>query len=205
MGLMDVITVTRAKTYKGASYLAYGSLASFPGELESVINPTTYALAAGLTALCPTTPDGVAITRSEEVTDGIEIDQKNYNLDEGEPESWGMEVSATLLDTTVDAIKVIWETPDPVAVSGSSVSQQRLPIGAPAAATERELYVIQEDATNGRLRVFAFRKAVVQVDSEVNIQSSDAAGLPATWRIRADATIAEHHGPYGFIFEEDAS
>ena len=205
MGLTDNITITRAETYKGAAYVVYGSLASFPGELESVINPTTYALQAGLSALCPTTEDGVAIGRTAEVSDGIAIDQKGYNLDEGEPTGWSQQVSFSLLNTDVDQLAIVWSTPDPVAVTGSVVNQQRLPLGAPQSFTERQLYVVQEDITTGRLRVFAFRKAVPQVDSEMNIQSEEASGAPVTFKIRADSTIAEHHGPFGFIFEEDVS
>ena len=55
------------------------------------------------------------------------------------------------------------------------------------------------------MRVFAFRKAVPQVDSEMNVQSEEASGAPVTFKIRADTTLADHHGPFGYIFEEDAS
>jgi len=205
MPLKDSITVTRSTVYKGPSYIAIGELASFPGELESVIHPTTYALQSGIVAVAPTTEDGVTIKRTAEVGDGIAIDQKAYNLDEGEPDGWEMEVSFTLLNTDVDFLKYVWGTGDPMAVSGSVVSQQKLPLDAPTSFTERELYIIQEDAKTGRMRVFAFRKAVPQPDSEVNVQSSDGSGAPATFKCRADTTItADHHGPFGFIFEEDA-
>jgi len=203
MGLVSQITIDRDDVWKGASYLAYGNLASFPGELESVINPTTYALAAGLTALAPTTEDGVTIRRATESEDGISIDQKNYNLDEGEPGSTTMEMGTTLLDSTVDVLQIVWGTPAPVGVTGSVVDQARLPLNAPASWTERELYVIQEDAKTGLMRVFAFRKAVPNVDAELNIQRTEATGLPTSFKLRADTTLADHHGPYGFIFEED--
>ena len=204
--LKDSITVTRNETYKGPSYIAIGALASFPGQLESVIHPTTYALEEGIVAVAPTTEDGVTIKRSAEVGDGIAIDQKAYNLDEGEPDGWAMEVSFTLLNTDVDYLRYVWGTGDPIAVSGSVVTQKKLPLDAPTSFTERELYIIQEDAKTGRMRVFAFRKAVPQPDSELNVQSSDGSGAPATFKCRADTTItADHHGPFGFIFEEDAT
>jgi len=203
MGLVSAITIDRNDVWKGSSYLAYGNLASFPGELESVINPTTYALANGLTALAPTNEDGVSISRSTESEDGIPIDQKNYNLDEGDPGDTAMEVGTTLLTSNVDVIKIVWGTPDEVAVSGSLVNQKRLPLNAPSTYTERQVYVIQEDAKTGRLRVFAFRKTVPNVDSEMNIQRSEATGLPSAFKLRPDTTLADHHGPYGFIFEED--
>lgn len=204
MSIKDSITVTRDNTYRGPSYIAIGDLASFPGELESVIHPTTYVLESGIIALAPTTEDGVSIKRTAEVNDGIPIDQKAYNLDEGEPDGWTMEVSFTLLNTDVDFLKYVWGTGDPMAVSGSVVEQQKLPLDAPTTFTERELYIIQEDPKTTRMRVFAFRKAVPQPDSELNVQSSEASGAPATFKIRADTTIlADHHGPFGFVFEED--
>jgi hypothetical protein len=203
MGLSDNITITRSETYKGTAYVLIGSLASFPGELESVINPSTYAVTAGLVALCPTTEDGVTVGRTAEVSDGIAIDQKSYNLDEGEPTGWAQTVGFTMLNTDVDFLKYVWATDDPVSVVGSVVNQKRLPLGAPTSFTERELYIVQEDITTKRLRVFAFRKAVPQTDSELNAQSEEAAGASASFKCRADTTLADHHGPFGFIFEED--
>jgi len=204
MALIDSITVTRNKTFKGASYVAYGTLASFPGALESVINPTTYALVGGLTALCPTSEDGVALTRSADSQDGFAVDQKTTMVDEGEPENWAQEVSFTLLDSTVDVLAVVWEAGTPATIVGSAVTQKRLSLGSPASYTERQLYIIQEDPVTLRMRVFAFRKAVPQVDSEMNIQRTDAAGVPVTFKCRADTTQAEHRGPFGYIFEEAA-
>jgi hypothetical protein len=205
MGLVDNISVTRNEVYKGASYLVLGSLASFPGELESVINPTTYALAAGLTAYAPTTEDGVTLSRTAEVSDGIAIDQRKSNLDEGEPDSWEMEAGTTLLKTDAAALAVAWELGTVESHTGSVVSQTVTPISAPTTFTERQLYIIQEDAKTGRLRVFAFRKTVPQPDGDLNIQSEEAAGLPTTFKIREDTDIAAHHGSFGKIFEEDAS
>ena len=204
MSLRSAITVTRSKTWKGPCYVAVGNLDSFPGELETIIHPTTYAFNGSLTVMCPTTTDGATINRAAEVDDGIAMDQKASPMDEGEPTSWSMEATLTLLDTTVEMFKIAWETPDHVVVSGSVVGQKRLPIGAPDAFTERELYIVQEDPKTGRMRAWAFREAVPQVDSEINVQTEEATGLPVTFRIRADPTIAEHHGPFGFEFEEDA-
>jgi len=205
MGLVDNISVARNEVYKGASYLVLGSLASFPGELESVIHPTTYALAEGLTAYAPTTEDGVTLNRSAEVSDGIAIDQRKSNLDEGEPDAWEMEAGTTLLKTNAAALAVAWELGTVESHTGSVVSQTVTPISAPTTFTERQLYIIQEDAKTGRLRVFAFRKAVVQPDGDLNVQSEEASGLPTTFKIREDTDITAHHGSFGKIFEEDAS
>jgi hypothetical protein len=191
--------------YKGSGILAIGSLASFPGELESVINPTTYALGAGLTIYAPTTEDGVTLNRTAEVSDGIPIDQRKANLDEGEPDAWTMECNVTLLRTDSAMLAIAWELGTVEDLSGSVVEQTVTPISAPSTFTERELYLIQEDAKERRLRVFAFRKAVPQPDSDLNAQSEEATGLPITFKLREDTSVSEHHGSFGKIFEEDAS
>ena len=205
MSLIDNVSVTRNQVYKGSGVLALGTLTSFPGELETVINPTTYALGNGLTIYAPTTEDGVTLNRTAEVSDGIAIDQRKANLDEGEPEGWSMECGVTLLRTDAQALAMAWELGTVESVTGSVVSQTVTPISAPATFTERELYLIQEDAKTGRLRVFAFRKAVPQPDGDLNAQSEEASGLPITFRLREDTSVAEADGSFGKIFEEDAS
>jgi len=205
MSLVDNVSVTRNEVYKGAGILAIGSLASFPGELESVINPTTYALGAGLSFYSPTTEDGVTLNRTAEVSDGIAIDQRKANLDEGEPDGWSMECSVTLLKTDAATLGMAWELGTTEDLSGSVVKQTVTPISAPATFTEQELYLIQEDAKTGRMRVFAFRKSVPQPDGDLNAQSEEASGLAITFKLREDTSVAEHHGSYGKIFEEDAS
>lgn len=205
MSLIDTISVTRNQVFKGPCYIAYAPTStSFPGELESVINPTTYALDAAWTEICPTTEDGATLRRSVEVFDGIPIDQKKSNLSEGEPDSWTQEVTFTPVNTTTDVLQIIWAAGDVQAVTGSVVNQQRLPLSAPATFTERLLAVIQEDPETTRMRVAVFRKAIPQVDSEMNIQDSEASGAPATFKCREDTTIGAHHGTFGVILEENA-
>jgi hypothetical protein len=205
MSLVDNVSITRNQVYKGSGVLAIGSLASFPGELESVINPTTYVLGSGIAAYVPTSEDGVTLNRTAEVSDGIAIDQRKSNLDEGEPEAWSMGLGTTLLRTDAAMLKIAWELGTVEPLVGSVVSQTVTPISAPSTFTEQELYLIQEDAKTGRLRVFAFRKAVPQPDGDLNAQSEEASGLPVTFKLREDTSVAAHHGSYGKIFEEDAS
>ena len=205
MSLIDNVSITRDQVYKGSGILALGTLTSFPGELETVIDPDTYALGSGLTIYAPTSEDGVTLNRTAEVSDGIAIDQRKANLDEGEPDGWSMELSTTLLRTDAAALAVAWELGTVENLTGSVVDQTVTPISAPATFTEQELYLIQEDAKTGRLRVFAFRKAVPQPDGELNAQSEEATGLPVTFKLREDTSVAERHGSFGRIFEEDAS
>lgn len=205
MSLIDTISVTRDDVFKGPCYIAYAPVAtSFPGALETVINPTSYALDAAWTAICPTTEDGATLRRGVDLSDGIPIDQRKTNLSEGEPDAWTQEVSFTPLDTTAGVLEVIWAAGAAQAVSGSLVEQQRIPLSAPATFTERLLAIIQEDPETGRMRVAVFRKAIPQVDSEMNWQDSEAAGAPATFKCREDTSVGAHHGTFGVILQEDA-
>jgi hypothetical protein len=208
MGLTDNITVTRNNVWKGACQIAVStaSYTSFPGELESVIDPNTYALAAGLTALGATSEDGVVLRRSAELSEGIPIDQRRTSLDEGEPESWSMETELTIMETHLDNLQIAWEGEDIQSIAGSVVSQRMMPLSAPATFTERMLFIIQEDYKTGRLRVGALRRTTPMVDgSEMNMQSESASGVPVKLKIKADETVAAHHGSFGKVFEEDAS
>ena len=208
MGLADNITVTRNNIWRGTCLVAVStdSYTSYPGELESVINPTTYQLAAGLQALGATTEDGVVLRRSADLSEGIPIDQRRFNLDEGEPEGWTMEAEMTLLETHLDNVKIAWEGSDIENITGSVVNQRRLPLGAPESFTERMLFIIQEDPKTSRLRVGAMRSTTPMVDgSEMNMQSEEASGLPLKLKVQADESVAEHRGPFGNVFEENAS
>jgi len=207
--LIDSVTITRTNIYKGAARVLVddgtGTFASFPGELETVINPTTYVAAGGLTDLGPTTEDGVMIRREAEIDEGIPVDQRATNLDEGEPESWAMEAETTLLHTDLDTINIAWQAGTKRNISGSVVEQSSLDLDAPTTFTERMAFIVQEDGQNGRMRVFAFRAAVPAVDgSEMNIQGNEATGLPLKLKLRADESIDAGSGQFGKIFEEDA-
>jgi hypothetical protein len=213
--MIDSITVTRDSIYKGPGRLVASdpdTLTSFPGALESIMNPaspvagTAYALATGWIDLGPTTEDGIILRREAELSEGIPLDQRRANLDEGEPENWLMELETTLLHTDLDNINKTWEagTKRTIAASGSNVAQHSLDLDAPANFTERMAAVIQEDPKSGKLRAFAFRNAIPQVDgSEMNIQENEATGLPLKLKLRMDESISEGSGQFGKIFEED--
>lgn len=213
--LMDAISVTRTKIYKGACRLVYADpniYTSFPGRLESVMQPsspadagaTAYELVHGLYDVESTTEDGVVLRRVAELSDGIPIDQRAFALDEGEPESWDMEAECTLLNTSQEMLQVVWElgTLTAQTADATHVAAHRLSIGAPSTFTERMAFLIQEDPKSGKLRIFAFRQAKPQVDSELNLQKTEATGLPLTLKLDADPAITDDD-PFGCIFEED--
>jgi len=204
--MIDSVTVTRSKIYKGASRLVVddqtGTFSSFPGAFDSVMSPTTYVLESGLTDLGPTSEDGVTIRREAEVSEGIPIDQRESNLDEGEPEKWAMEAEATLLHTDLDTFQVAWEGGTKRTIAAPT-AQHSLDLDAPSVFTERMAFFIQEDVKESKLRLFAFRKAIPQVESEVALKGSEATGLPIKFRLKADETVAEGSGQFGKIFEID--
>jgi hypothetical protein len=213
--MIDRITVTRDEIYKGAARLVVSDpdvLTSFPGRLESVMQPsapisgTAYELASGWDDLGPTTEDGIAIRREAELSDGIALDQRKTNLDEGEPEDWSMEAESTLMHTSLENFQKAWQggTLRAFAQDGSHVAQHALDLDAASSFTERMAAFIQEDPKSGKLRVFAFRTAIPQVDgSEVTLQSGEATGLPLKLKLKADPAISEGSGQFGKIYEED--
>jgi hypothetical protein len=214
--MIDSMTVTRDKIYKGSGRLVVSdpdTLTSFPGALESVMNPATpadggtaYELASGWIDLGPTTEDGITLRREAELSEGIPVDQRRANLDKGEPENWNMGLETKLLHTDLDNITKAWEagTKRTIAASGSNVAQHSIDLDAPGSFTERMAAVIQEDPKSGKLRVFAFRDTIPQVDgSEMVVQEGEATGLPFKLELRLDETVSEGSGQFGKIFEED--
>jgi hypothetical protein len=215
--MIDEITVTRNEIWKGAARLLISDptlVTSFPGALESVMNPGTpadggaaYALASGWNDLGPTTEDGITLKRSAETSDGIALDQRRYNLDEGEPEGWEMNAESELLHSSQQNFVYAWEAGGirAIAGSGSNVAQHRLDFDAPSSFTERMFAAVQEDPKTERLRVFVFRKVVPEVDGEVQLSSEEETALPVAFKLKADPSISEGQGQFGRMYQEDAS
>lgn len=212
--MLDGMTVSRNEIYLGAARVVISDptvLTSFPGRMESVINPaspisgTAYALASGWVDLGPTTTDGVTIDRSADLSDGIEVDQRGANLDQGEPDTWEMSLELTLLHTTLDNFNYAWAAGTHRAhAAGAQVAQHSLTIDAPTSFTERMLAAIQQDKNRDQMRVFVFRKAVPQADSDTTLSKSEPSELPCTFTLRLDSAISEGSGQFGIIYEEDA-
>jgi len=212
--MLDNMTVSRNEMFKGAARVVISDpdvLTSFPGRMESVINPAVpisgdaYALASGWVDLGPTNTDGVTIGRTADLSDGIEVDQRNANLDEGEPDSWEMTAEMTLLHTTLDNFNYAWAAGSSRAhAAGAQVAQHSLTLDAPTTFTERMLACIQQDQKRDQMRVIVFRKAVPQADSEMVMTKTDPSELPCNFTLRIDPSIAEGYGEFGVIYEEDA-
>lgn len=209
--MIDAITIDEDRIYKGAARLVQRVSTNFPAKLEDVMNPAVpaagvaYALASGWIDIGATTDDGVKLARSVKLTDGIKIDQRNVNIRKGDPDTWEMGLEATLLETSLENFQIAWAagTLATLAVSGTRVAQHSLSLDGPASLTERQFAFAQEDPTTGKLRVFAFRKAMPVVDSDTTAKSGDPSTLPLKMDLQTDTNIAVGAGQFGLIFEED--
>lgn len=212
--MLDGLTIDRNDIYKGAARVVVSDpelLTSFPGRLESIINPSVpasgvaYALATGWVDVGPTTEDGVTLTREAETSDGIVLSQRAAALDEGEPETWNMSAEMTLLETTLERINMAWAagTLKTHASDGTHVAQRSLTMDAPTTFTERMCAIIQEDEKTGTLRAFAFRKAIPNVDgNEMTFHGDDPTDLPFNLTLKADLDIGQGYGQFGVVFSE---
>lgn len=207
--VLDAMTITRNNVFRGAARCVYAASAkAFPTKIEDVIDPSTYALASGWSDLGPTNDDGFTVRRSVEVFDGIAIDQLKTNLDEGEPESWSMEAETTIMDTSLEKMAIVWQggTLETISAGTGTIAQHALPLDAPTSFTSRRLAFIQQDEKTARLRVFAFRDAIPQVDgSDLKMTSGEGSPLPTKFKLKRDTAIALNAGQFGKVFQEDVT
>jgi len=199
--------VSGARIWKGAAPLLYANAGtSFPGEIESVINPTTFALGSGWNDFGGTTQDGVTITREFEGSDGIEVDQLAYTIWDGEPDEWSMMLAASLLETDPDNLAIVFELPTAVDHSGTSVEQKHVAFSAPTSLTTRMIAAVQQHSENENLRVFVFRDAKPTPDSrEMVLAKTEGTAAPVEFELEADTTVADADGPFGMLYRENAS
>lgn len=205
--VLDAMTISRNSVFRGAARAVYAAAAkTFPTKIEDVIDLSSYALASGWSDLGATNDDGFTLRRSVEVFDGIPIDQLKVKLDEGEPETWSMEAECTLMETTLSKMQIVWQggTLETIAAGSGTVAQHALPLDAPVSFTSRRFAFIQQDAKTERIRVFAFRDVIPQVDgSDLKMSANEGSPLPSKFKIKMDTSIAIDAGQFGKVFEED--
>jgi len=207
--LTSVMTLDENKVYRGPSRLVYGRIGlTEPTKIEDVIDPDTFVLTSGYNDWGFTSEDGVTITRETEPFDGIPLDQRKTNLYEGEPEDWSMSLSCDMVDADLSTLIRNWELGELTALASEAgrVAQKKTTIGAPQALTERRLVVLQADNKTSRLRMFWFRKTIpMQESSETQIYDGGAAMVPLSMKLDQDLDVTDANGPFGLIFEVDAS
>lgn len=190
--LMDGV-VDDTKVYKGAGRALYAASVAdggpaFPTKIEDVIEPTTFVLASGWHDFGATTKDGVSVTRTLELEDGVETDQLTTTILGGAPKTWKGQVKLTMLHTDLDSLVIGFESPAKEAVAdGEAGAQYVLKVGTPTALTERQLAVVQRHSQVNKYRMLAVRRAMLApVDLEIALKSSDAAQLALTFDMTAD-------------------
>lgn len=168
---------------------------TFPNLLEDIIDPTTWALQTGWEDFGPTSDDGFEITREGDRTEGVPIDQRDFNLGGGNYEGVTMGGTCTVMYTDAETLKIKWElgsTTDIPAVTGATpnVHQTRTKIGNPSTPTRRRLAVLQQQA-NGMLRAFVFRLASTELGGSVVLKKGDPEGTEVTWVFEPDLAITD--------------
>jgi len=203
--LVDLVPVDRDDVFKGAAMIASRVSTTVPTKLEDLINLTSFAIASGFVDLGGTSEDGVTITRTASLTDGIKVDQRKVALDKGEPETWEMSLACNLIDTTYASLvsALQYGTVTALGAQGGQVAQHQVSVDAPAAFTEKQFVVFQQDVKSLRTRAWWFRKAIPAVDGEMALKSADPTTVPFKLTINTDSTVAEGSGQFGLYFEED--
>lgn len=217
MGMLTGI-VSESKVWRGAARILYAAVSqSFPGKLESIIQPavpkdphaTAFALGTGWHDWGATSRDGVSITRSFEAEEGVETDQSPASLFGGQPSTWAASLAFTLMHTDPDSLALAWELPVKRSYALNSagpdykVAQTYSKFSAPSELTERRIAVIQEHPTSGKLRAFVFRKAALSAEaSELLVARSNASSVPVSMVANPDTAVAEDQDMFGGVFDE---
>ena len=199
--------VSEPKIFKGAARVVYADIMQpFPTKIEDVIDPTTYALAAGWHDLGATTRDGVRVIRGLEKDPGVEVDQVASNILLGAIRRWTGRVSMSLLHTDIDTLILCFETGAKTTTSAGAgvVAQDIIQVGSPPTLTKRRLAVIQKHSVTDFLRMLVFRQASLAAeDIEVPFQSDEVSVLPVTFELEADLTQPDAENLFA-VFEQTA-
>jgi len=210
--------VDSAKVWRGAALVLWADeTQSFPGKLESVIQPKTpndphatqYAIGSGWNVMGGTTTDGVTITREFEGQEGVEVDQLTTPLFQGDPTGWTMQVSFSLLHTDPSSLKIGWELPaiETIAANTSGpdykVAQKKAKFSAPSLLTEYRLAVVQQHPSTEKLRCAVFRRARLLPEAkEMSMSKADASAMPMTFSCQPDTAVAQSADIFGALYEE---
>lgn len=207
--MIDAITVTRNKIFKGAARVVARVSTTVPAKLEDIMQSAAgsspYTLASGWIDLGPTSEDGLSMTRSASLSDGIKVDQRVTALDKGEPETWEHGAECTLMHTHYTNLVYALEYGTTTALGADTgrVAQHKVAIDAPDQFTERQFAFIQEDIKSNLARAWWFRKVIPAVDGEIALKATEASGVPLKLTINQDETVSEGDGQFGLLFEED--
>ena len=198
--------VAESKIYKGASRVVIAPATadggpSFPSKIEDVIDLSMFVVASRWTDLGATTRDGVKVTRTVEMEEGVDTDRLAASILKGYPKKWEGQASFTWLHTDVDSLKIAFEADEPSAVEGSEGDQKELKFGSPTSLTERQFCVIQKHSRTNKYRMIALRRVIKSAEEiELAFQSEDATRVAMAFDMLADTGQAVGSN-FGSVFE----
>lgn len=186
--------VDDSKVYKGAGRVVYAATVAdggpaFPEQIEDVIDCESFVLASGWNDFGATTRDGISVTRSLELEDGVETDQLSTAILSGTPKLWKSQMKLTMLHTDLASLALGFESPAAEAVGVGEGTQYKLKVGTPSSLTERQLAVVQRHSALNKYRMVAVRRAMLApIDLEIALKSEEASQLALTFDMQADTT-----------------
>lgn len=178
---------------------------AWPDVMEEVMNLTTFALEDDWVDIGPISDDGFEISQSQDVDEGIPIDQRSYNVLSGRVSNAALQITYTAYDTSIEAMKLYWNagTLTSVAASvGVNVAQKRLNIGSPKSIVGRRCAIIQQHEETGKLRMFVFRIVKYTESGSFKISSKDPSGVDVTLTVQPDITITDGTD-FGIMLTQD--
>jgi hypothetical protein len=200
-------SINLAKTLKGPAKLLWApATQGMPTIIQNVIDPTTGAPAAGWNAF-GSTRGGVNVVKNLDIQVRDDLDQILGAYDQDvQARSYTVTTQlAEVLDRNQFA--VAWETGSATMAQSATVggaTQMRTAMDSGSnKPIERRLAVVYPKQTDGKLWMFAFRRASLSGgDKTVRLDKSDSASPPLEFRAFPDiATFIPSEEAYGSIFD----
>lgn len=202
--LARALVPAETKMYRGENRIVIGDdTTTWPTKLEDIIDLTTFLLETGWTDLGVTNPDGVSIERTQDVDEGIEIDQRDYMLRRGKVSNIGYTIGYSLMYSDNATLKKVWNSPTLTAIAASvgvNVAQTELELGSPDSLVRYPIAILQQDDKSGKLRAFVFRQAMFTETGGITISRTDPSVLEITMEV--DPDVSEAGTEFGVVFEQ---
>lgn len=152
------------------------------------------------------TKGGIKITRNN-TESMIDIDQIQAAV-AALPDEWEMTVEAPLAETNEENISIAWEGSGITVDATQTPNENHLGFGNPLTYTERRLAIVHKvtmGSNQNKLKAFIFRKVLRSATaSTIDFQKTgNLATINTTFRVFADATIANPNYSMGEIIEQN--
>lgn len=203
--LAKALVVDETKMYRGENRVLLGTLGTtvFPDTIEDIISLTTFLPTTNWVDLGVTSTDGITIERSQDVDEGIEIDQRDYALRRGRLSNISYTITGSLMYTDNATLKKVWNSPlltTIAAVSGTNVAQTVIDLGSPPSLTRYPIAILQQDDKSGKIKAYVFRQAMFTETGGIAINRSDPSMLEITMEVDPDTSQTDGTD-FGRVFE----